>query len=324
MNRSTPPGNRTRAGSWSAPTIPLLAAALAVTMPAATATVAAAQDGSGFYVGVDAGLALAPDLESTRTNVGIPTNCDQWLPDAVLNDGAAVPLPLDQCAPRALPASPNNFDLGAGWLAGVNAGYSMGRMRLEAEYFHRRHGGETLALVVPGDPKQREFVERSERIGSLRGHNVFVNLYHDFRDPRAARRERRVVPFVGAGVGWMRTQLDYAATSIRTNDRNALLDLGRNPNAAGTISRAESALTDDLVGYQLLAGLDYALTRRHALTFKVRYADAFGDFENLDNPWELLRSHESTVGPGGAPVRYGIGARNLGFWSVSVGFKVGL
>ena len=121
----------------------------------------------------------------------------------------------------------------------------------------------------------------------------------------------------------MRTAIDYAATSIRTSDRRALLDLGRNPNAAGTTSRADATLTDDLPGYQLLAGLDYALTERHALTFKVRYADAFGEFESPDNSWALLRDHESTVGPGGAPVRYDIGARNLSLWSVSVGFKVG-
>ena len=304
--------------------IPLLAAAVAVTMPPAATTVAAGQDGSDFYVGVDVGLSLPHDLESTRTNVGIPTNCDQWLPAAQLNDGTTVPLPIDQCAPRALQASPSIFDLDAGWLAGATAGYSMGRLRLEGEYFHRRHGGETLSLVVPGDPKQREFVERSESIGSLRGHNVFVNLYHDFRDPRAPWTNRRAIPFVGAGVGWMRTEIDYAATSIRTSDRNALLDLGRNPNAAGTTSSADATLTNDLAGYQLLAGLDYALTQRHALTFKVRYANTFGDFENVDNPWEPLRDHESTVGPGGAPVRYGIGARNLGFWSVSVGFKIGL
>lgn len=304
-------------------TLSVLAAALAVTLPPVTTAVAAGQAGTGLYVGVDVGLALAQDVESTRTNVGVPTNCDQWLPGARLHDGTTVPLPLDQCAPRALPASPNRFDLAAGWLGGVNAGYSVGRLRVEAEYFHRRHGGETLALVVPGDPKQREFVERSERIDNLRGHNVFANVYYAFRDPRAPRRERRVVPFLGAGVGWMRTRLDYAATSIRTSDRDALLDLGRNPNAAGTTSRADATLTDDLFGYQLLAGLDYALTANQVLTFKVRYADAVGEFESLDNAWQTLRDHESTVGQGGAPVRYGIGARNLGFWSVSVGLRVG-
>ena len=115
-------------------TLPLFAAALAVTMPP-VATIAAAGQGSGFYVGVDIGMSVAQDLESTRTNVGIPTNCDQWLSGAVLRDGTAVPLPIDECTPRALPASASTFDLDAGWLAGVNAGYRMGRLRLEAEYF---------------------------------------------------------------------------------------------------------------------------------------------------------------------------------------------
>ena len=99
--------------------------------------------------------------------------------------------------------------------------------------------------------------------------------------------------------------------------------LGRNPNAAGTTSRADATLSDDLPGYQLLAGLEIALTEVQALTFKVRYADAFGDSENVDNAWKASRDHESTVGPADAPVRYGIEARNLGSWSVSVGLKVG-
>ena len=303
--------------------LPALASVLAVTLLPAATPVAAGQAGSGFYIGVEGGLSFGRDLESTRTNIGVPTNCDQWLGSERLNDGTMVPLPLDQCAPRGLPASPNNFELSSGWLWSVNAGYSVGRWRVEAEYFQRRHGGETLALIVPGDPKQPEFVERNERIDPLRGHNVFLNLYHDFQGSRVARRGRRAVPFLGVGVGWMRTQLEYDATSIRTSDRDVLLGLGRNPNAAGTTSRADAELTDDLAGYQLLTGLVLALTERHALTFKVRYADAFGDFESLDNAWQALRDHDSTVGPGGAPVRYGIQARNLGSWSVSVGLKVG-
>ncbi len=303
-------------------TLSLLAAALTVTMLAAATTAAAEQAGSGFYVGVDVGPSLARHLESTRTNVGIPTNCDQWLPEAVLGDDTTVPLPIDQCAPRTLPASPNSFDLGASWLAGVSGGYAMGRLRLEAEYFHRRQGGETLELVVPGDPKQPEFTERSERVDGLRGHNVFVNLYAGFRHPQADR-DRRVQPFIGGGVGWMQTRLDYGATSIRTSDRDALLALGRNPNAAGTTSRADATLTDSLPGYQVLAGFDYVLTDRQALTFKVRYADAFREFDSTGNEWQTLRDHPSTVGPGGAPVRYGISSRNLGFWAVTAGFKVG-
>ena len=98
--------------------IPLLAAVLTLTL----SSPGAGQTASGFYIRVDdLGLSLATSLESTRRNVGIPTNCDQWLPAATLNDGTTVPLPLDQFAPRPLPASPNSFELAASWLVGSPA-----------------------------------------------------------------------------------------------------------------------------------------------------------------------------------------------------------
>lgn len=279
---------------------------------------AAAEARSGFYLGAEVGAAMPQDLRSTRTNIGVPTNCDQWLDGATLNDGVAVPLPLEQCAPRALPASPSTFDLDAGLLAGVNAGYVLGRFRIEAEYFHRRHGGEQLPLVVPGDAKQQEFVERSEEIDDLRSHNFFANLHYGF----GQLGESRIAPYVGLGLGAVRTKMDYSGRSVRTSDRNALLNLGRNPNAAGRLSAADERLSDSLLGFQLLAGFDYALSERRALTVKLRYGGAFGDFEEGGNPWRPLRNHESTVGPGGAPIVYDVKAKNLSFWAVSVGFKL--
>ena len=65
-------------------------------------------------------------------------------------------------------------------MAGGVASYSTEQLRFEVKYFLRRQG-ETVALVVPGDSKQREFTERSESVDGLRGHNLFVNLYRDLR-----------------------------------------------------------------------------------------------------------------------------------------------
>ena len=292
----------------------LVSAALAwLALPVAAAA-------EGFYIGADLGLSLASKLESTRTNVGVPTNCDQWLGAATLNDGTAVPLPIEQCMPRPLPASPSKFDLDAGWLAGLNAGYALGALRIEAEYFHRRHSGEKLDLIVPGDPKQVEFTERSEEIGNLRGSNLFVNLYYDF----GASGSAKLQPYIGAGLGLMRARIGYRGTSVRNSDPAALLALGRNPNAAGTTSRADDRLSDNLLGFQLITGADYALSERQALTLKLRYGNAFGDFESDGNSWRPLRDHESTVAPGGAPIRYGIEASGLGFWSLSLGLKFSL
>ena len=296
-------------------TVRILSTVLAALAPLA-AIPAAGQTSGGLYFGAEVGASVARGLEATRTNIGVPTNCDQWLAPAVLPDGTRVPLPADECQPRALPGAASTYDIGPGWLAGVHAGYAAGRVRIEAEYFHRRQGGDTVDLVVPGDDKQPEFTQRTEGIDALRGNNFFGNIYYDVRGASA------VTPWVGVGLGVMRTMFDYSATSIRTSDRDALLELGRNPNAAGVVSRAADAMSDSLRGYQVLAGFDYAVSERQALSVKFRYGDALGDFSDGDKAWNPLRDHESTNAPGGAPIRYGIDATNLAFWSVSLGYKV--
>ena len=294
----------------------LLIAAVLATFPAAGA--------DGFYWAFDVGASMASDLSSTRTNVGVPTNCDQWLtPSTTLPNGRTVPLPLSHSdcggGPRPLPARALDFNLDAGLALGLDLGYRRGRTRFELSYFGRSHGGEKRPLVVPGDDKQAEFVERSEEIDELRGHGLFANLNFDF-----ASANDKITPYLGFGLGAMRVGIDYAATSRRNRDRNALLQLNRNPNAAGTTSRADEALADTLFVYQFIGGVSYAFSDKRSVNLKLRYGDAFGEFEDEDNVWKPLRDHESTVGPGGAPIRYGIGATEFGFWALSVGMTFSL
>lgn len=297
------------------------AAPIAVSLLAAFP--AAGQNGAGFYAGVEFGAALAQSLESTRTNVGVYTECDQHLERYTYpGGGKTVPLPRGECAPRALPGRANAFDIDTGMLAGVSAGYAGGgAFRVEAEYVFRNHGGEKKALVVPGDPKQGEFVERSEEIGKLRAHNLFANVYYDFRG------ESRFTPYLGVGLGATRAQIEYSATSIRADPETLEELIGdgtltrTNPHAGGTASRADETMTDWLWSYQLIAGLDYALGAGHALTAKFRYGNALNDFSAGGMAWKPLRNHESTVEPGGAPIHYGIDASGFGFWALSLGLK---
>ena len=274
---------------------------------------------NGLYWSVELGVALPGELASTRTNIGVPTNCDQWLGAAMLADGSTVPLPAAECQPRPLPASANEFDLSRGHLAGVAIGREFGGLRLEAEYFHQRRGGETLPLLVPGDPKQQEFVERSEEIDAFGGHHWFANVFYDIG--KAGGGASRYTPFVGAGIGVMHLSGSYRGLSVRVSDRAALLALGRNPNAAGTTSRAAANVSDTLFGYQLVAGVDTVLRAGRIVTAKVRWGQAFADFDDGGNAWRPLRDHDSTVGPGGAPISYGIVAERPGFWAISVGIK---
>lgn len=298
--------------------LPIAAASLAFSL----AFPAAAAD--GFYWGVDVGASLASDLSSTRTNVGVPTNCDQWLtPSTTLPNGRTVPLPLSDSdcggGPRPLPARALDFNLDAGLALGVDIGYRRGRTRFELSYFGRSQGGEKRPLVVPGDDKQAEFVERSEEIDQLSSHGLFANLNFDFASPNT-----KITPFLGFGLGATRVGIDYNATSRRNSDRDALLQLNRNPNAAGTISRADETLSDTLFVYQFIGGVSYAVNDKRSLNLKLRYGNAFGEFEDGDNAWKPLRDHESSVGPGGAPIHYDIDATEFGFWSLSVGMTFNL
>ena len=288
----------------------------------AAAFAAPAEDGNGFYAGIELGAAMATSLESTRTNVGVNTECDRYLDSYTYPDGKSVPLPRAQCDPRPLAARANAFDLDTGMLAGVAAGYAgAGPARFEAEYFYRRHGGEKVDLIVPGDPKQAETVERNEEIGSLHTHNFFANVYFDMRG------ESRFTPWLGFGLGATRAQIDYTATTVRADPETLeeLIEDGvltrTNPHAGGTTSRADDTMSDWLWSYQLIAGLDYALGPDRALTAKVRYGTSFSDFSDGGKAWKPLRGHESTVGPGDAPIHYGIDASGFGFWALSLGLK---
>ncbi len=280
-------------------------------------------DGSrqGLYFGMQAGVSYPGEYESTRTNNGIPTNCDQWLPGETLNNGTMVPLPLSQCSPRVFPASPNIFDLGKGILAGVQAGYALKGLRIEAEYFRRGQGGALLPLIVPGDEKQVEFVERSEKISDFRTDHFFANLYYDFNGMLSPI----AIPYLGVGVGLARQQMFYSAASIRTNDRERMRQLGRNTHAAGLASLADDTLSDRMYGFQFLAGVDYVLGERFTAGLKLRYGRS-GEFLDGENQWRLLRGHESTVGPDSGtgydmPVQYEIKGSGSHFWGVSLGLR---
>ncbi len=302
-------------------TVLLLSVLLAIT----DADAAERPASQGPYIGVDLGVSLPDDLTFGRINKGIGTNCDQWLSSRTFTNRAGntitAPLPLGECSPRDAPKAVSHFDLGPGLLGGVHLGYAIDALRLEAEYFRREQSGDSVN-VRNADPKQPEFGTRQQGVNDFRGDNFFANVYYDFRHALSPR----LTPYLGGGLGLMRVTMHYRGTSIRTSDETTLINLGRNPEAAGRQSLANETLSDTLFGYQVLAGLDYAVSRQFSIGLKVRYADAFTNFEDGEFPWKPLRGHESTVGPPGTPgyhvpIRYRTDADNLSFWGISLNFK---
>ena len=90
--------------------------------------------------------------------------------------------------------------------------------------------------------------------------------------------------------------------------------------AAGTVSRGSETFEDSSFGYPFLIGVDYWLVEHFSLGMKLRYAE-FDRIKDDRHEWDLLRSHESTVAPGGDSVTYEIESNDLRFWGASLNLK---
>ncbi len=287
----------------------------------ASAGVANAETGrQGFYAGMELGFANAADVGSVLSGVNHPTQCDQLLKDG--QDHKVVSLDHPDCdvgeTPQTLSA--NTFDLGTGFLGGVSVGYALDRFRVEFEYLNRSHGGDSSlwdissgnAAIQGKNPEVSEIDPPSERVSDFNAHQFFVNAYYDFLNAS------RWTPYVGAGVGWARTSLDYEARFLRKTVAQGY-PADKPPAAAGTLSLVNSEFTDTLFGFQFLGGLDYALTEKVSIGMKARWA-SFQDLEG-DTVWTLIRSHKPVRADGQTPFDSKLTFSDLQYWGLSVGLK---
>lgn len=266
----------------------------------------------GFYAGVELGFANAADVGSVLSGVNHPTQCD------ILAGGDPTGPGCTDNTPQTL--SMNSFDLNTGFLGGFSVGYALNRFRVEFEYLHRSHGGESSPWELPGgnaalQSKSSEVSALdppSEHISDFSAHQFFVNAYYDFLN------DSRWTPYMGVGVGWARTSLDYEARFLRK-----MIDQGypadKPPAAAGTLSLLDSGFTDALFGFQFLGGLDYALTEKVSIGMKARWA-SFQDLEG-DTVWNLIRSHEPVRADGQTPFDSKSTFSDIQYWALSFGLK---
>ena len=273
----------------------------------------------GFYAGIELGFANTEDMGSVLTAVNHPTKCDQLLKDRP--DHNVVPLSDPDCTNNtAQPTTTNSFDLGAGFLGGVSVGYALDRFRVEFEYLNRSHGGDSALWRVHGEnvplvDKNDEVSTLdppSERISDFSAHQFSVNAYYDFLN------DSRWTPYVGAGVGWARTSLDYEARFLRKTIAQGY-PAGKPPAAAGTLSLLNTEFTDTLFGFQFLGGLDYALTEKVSIGMKARWA-SFQDLEG-DTVWDLIRSHRPVRADGETPFDSTLTFSDIQYWALSFVLK---
>ncbi len=285
---------------------------------------AAAQSTSGFYLSQEVGLNLAPGVELLGNSNDRASRCDEFINPRY----AEVPGCTDPN--RGSGAGwKTAYDRAAGVLAGLAAGYRFGgRLRVEAEWFHRESGYDQTSPVTSatGDTlgKLDGEIQRAEnRLGSVSSHNVFANVYVDFPS------RSRLTPYVGVGGGLGLTDLDYGDLWARNPDPDAIGTAAGLPNEseirqnlAATTSSTQGELHDRLTAYQVLGGVDYAMSDALSLGVKVRWVRS-GRFLAEGIEWERLRSHPSQLRlDGSEPVTFRIrSAPALSFVGVTLAMR---
>ena len=279
----------------------ITALALSIVMLAALAPdEARAQSRSGLYLSQELGANLTPALDIEVDAPHAPGS----ICDAHLNPFTDL-MPAFCSDPNAPgTAWTNAFDGAGGVLAGGALGYRFpgsGRLRAELEYFYRETAhnetsaaeGRSGAAVAKLDA---EVVVGQDRIGSITSHNLFGNVYFDFTS------RGRVTPYVGAGAGVGFTHVDHGLLWVRNNDPELITSIVRyfpadrlddlrvvQQNLASTTSSNQTELGARLFGYQVLFGVDFALTESTAIGVKARRV-AFGSFSDATSI-DRVRSH---------------------------------
>ena len=257
--------------------------------------------------------------------VNHPTRCDQLL----YANPASAPTDAACTATTAQYLIDDSFSLGVGFVGTASLGYAWDSLRVEVEFLNRSHGDDT----VPGLPrdnaallsKQSEWSPHSPphyRLSDFSANQLFVNVHYVFD------LDSEWSPFVGAGVGFARVKARLAGSYLRRTLAEGYVEgAGGDPAqpaewqlaAAGTESRLEASLKDEVFGYQVLGGLERALGDRASAFLMARWS-GFGKVAE-DEIWTVIRSHAPVQADGSTPFETEQTIDDLGGWAVTVGLR---
>ena len=276
----------------------------------------------GLYLGLDVGMTIDKDISVSAgglddwENTPISGRCDR-----TVNPDHVQIAPTD-CGDEPRPWGPmfESFDGAVGVMTGAVAGYQWKAVRLEAEYFYRTTNVQATAVPTsatydPRDETQLAFVQ--DRIDTVSGHHGFVNLYYDVPLSPAW------TVYLGAGIGVAAVDVQYSTNWQRSEDPDEIQvfdpstpeGLALNTKLAGTASYDRSVMQDTLMGYQVLAGVDYRLTDHLSIGLKARWTD-LNQFRD-EAPYTRLRGHESVAGYPPQPVGYYIATNDIDFFGLT-------
>ena len=278
-------------------------------------------DRDGFYAGLQLGAAFPATVQFSRRYVSHPTRCD------VLLYPPSVSPPVDDpaCSDNRPRVVSNEFNPGAGPAGGFVVGYAPGRLRFEMEYLHASPGSAESPVGTSTVLQTKTSEWSTEQppyqwIGEYTVHQVFANVVYDFRNAS------RWTPFAGAGIGRAATELNYYLQFIRKPEAE-YLQIEFDPDwpeaakraAAGTASILDTYAGENVFGYQVLAGVDYALSDRTSLGVALRRVR----FDNIEHEavYDLLRSHAGVLADGVTPFNNEMEFSGIGYQALTVSLK---
>ncbi len=257
--------------------------------------------------------------------VNHPTRCDRLLyanPTSAPTDAAC----RDTAAQYLIDDS---FNLGVGFVGTASLGYAWDSLRAEVEFLSRSHGGDTVP-GLPGDnaallTKQSEWSPQSPphyRLSEFSANQLFVNVHYVFD------LDSEWSPFVGAGVGFARVKARLMGSYLRRTLAQGYVEgAGGDPAqpaewqlaAAGTESRLDARLKDEVFGYQVLGGLERTLGERTSAFVMARWTGF--DKVAKDQVWTVIRSHAPVQADGSTPFQTEQTIDDLGGWAVTAGLR---
>ena len=300
-----------------------LVTALCMALAFVPQAVAAQTERDGLYAGLQLGVALPTALTAVRTYISHPTRCDALLyPPSV-----SPPVDDPACRDSRPGATSTEFDQGAGPVGGAMIGYAIGGLRFELEYLNASPGsaespiGNTTSSALLTKTSEWSTEQPPyEWIGEYELHQVFANVYYDFRN------SSRWTPFAGAGVGRAAVDLNYYLQFIRKPEAE-YLQIEFDPDwpevakraAAGTASILDTYAGATVFGYQALVGVDYALSERTSLGVALRWAR----FDDVDHEavYNVVRSHAGVLADGVTPFNNELEFSGVGYQALTVNLK---
>ena len=277
------------------------------------------------YLSLRLGAAYSSGIDESLVAVNHPTRCD-----ALLYQGTGQPPPADPACRTDTPARlwGNTFDLGTGSVAGAALGRAGRWFRYELEYLHAGLGSDrALAGGAATDAafagKQSEWSPADLPTEQLSDHSIdqlFANVYSDLHNVT------RWTPFVGAGVGYARVSTRYYVRWTRKAIQDYLAiefdpdwpDAAKRA-AAGTVSVLDTLVSETVPGFQLLAGVDYALSDAVSVGALVRWVQV-GDVDH-HAVFDTVRSHAPVRADGVTPFDADVALGNLDYVAVTFSLK---